>query len=357
MMAFVTRLVVALLALAAVACTPISAIEGNRTAAPGAAVQRIHVASVRASRFAQERASTSFAPVSYSAYDVAVPPAHVTGLLPKYSTGTGLDPDDNFISVARRDFAGGAAFARAAAGGRAPFILVHGFNTSFELSITTQAQMAHDLQLPMPQVVYAWPSGTSLLTYEEDQQRAAAAVDGLVDLLRLLRRPPGQGPTVLAGYSMGGTIVMRALQRLRGEPALLARLEVVLFGPDMDRDAFAAVARSLPPLARPITVLGTRRDKALRLARLTYAEAGHQLGHALSAADLPDLPLTFVEMADVRHRGSGHFALLSYPPLIEKFTARPGRDIADFAASLALLPGAAVSRNGRATYIRLPEME
>jgi esterase/lipase superfamily enzyme len=347
-----------LLALSVAACTPISAVEGRRPLVAGAELQPVYAATIRASRFEQERESTAFAPFSYSAYGVSIPPDHPPGQLPKHIKGTGVDPAVNFVGVGRRDFAGGNAFASVVAAAPAGELVIfaHGFNTSFADTITTQAQIAHDLHLTGPQVVFGWPAANSPLAYEADQQRAAESSEELAELVEQLAaaRP---GRVVVAGYSMGAPIVIGALQQLRNNRTLLSRLDVVLFAPDIGVEDFAKMMQGLPPLAAPVTIFGSHSDRILRLARITFHKPGPQLGAAKSAADLPDVPVTFVDVGNVAHTGNGHFTLVCYPPLIAMFTAMPDRHFAAFAQALESYPSAQVTRNGQATYVQLPAIE
>lgn len=347
-----------LIALAVAACTPISAVEGVRRAAPGADLQPVYAASIRASRYEQESGTTAFAPFSYSTYNVAIPPNHPPGQLPKHTKGTGVDPAVNFVGVGRRDFAGGDAFARGVAAAPAGDLVVftHGFNTGFADTITTQAQIAYDLHLKGPQVVFGWPADNSPLAYEADEERAEESADELAELLRRLAavRP---GRVVVAGYSMGAPIVNGALQHLRSERALLSRLEVVLFAPDLAVEDFATAMHGLPPLAAPVTIFGSHNDRILRLARITFHKPGQQLGAAQSAADLPDVPVNFVDVGNIAHTGNGHFTLVCYPPLIAMFAAMPNPRFAAFAQALVSYPAAQVTHHGQATYVQLPAIE
>jgi esterase/lipase superfamily enzyme len=344
-------------------CANTDAIDKANRPAPGAEIETIYVASTRAGIDPATPASTQKVPLHFAVYEIAVPPRHRPGHLPKDAGGSGLDPQVNFLAVGHRPIAGASAFRTAAADAARErssspseiVVFVHGFNTSLAESVTGQAQIANDVALPAAQIVYDWPSANRTLAYADDIPRAEAATDGLARLLSLLAETRVQR-IVLVGYSMGAIPVMESLGKLQTNAAVMAKTDVVLLAPDIELDRFTGLANRLSGLQRPIAVFGSHEDLLIKLVSRFMHDGEPLLGALPDPRMLSPVRVTYVDVANVKHTGNGHFAVMGGPALIRMVNAMPRPDLVRFAESAGRIPGATSTRHGKSTYVLLPRL-
>jgi esterase/lipase superfamily enzyme len=155
-------------------------------------------------------------------------------------------------------------------------VFVHGFNISFEEGARRTAQLAHDLTLDGPAVLYSWPSQGSLVDYTVDEATAEWAWPHLQTFLKDFAARSGAASVHLIAHSMGNRILASALKGLAAEKGKEAALfkEVVLTAPDVDADVFREqLYPAIRPMAGRITLYASSRDRALQLSRQIHGAA------------------------------------------------------------------------------------
>lgn len=241
------------------------------TSVPGARTAKVYVATTRqrkepdtnvyGSRFATE--------VNYGEFRISVPPGHSTGNI-EWPVGK-PDPASSFATLqqsvlTRQSFAdrvGGDAGKRLNVG-----VFVHGFNTNFQEALYRVAQLKVDAEMEGVPVLFAWPSEARVTGYIADKDAVTYSRDQLVDLLTTLAHDPRVARVTVFAHSMGGWLTVEALRqlRLKGDNAVLARLNVILAAPDIDVGVFRRQMEVIGPLSPPMTVLVSHDDLALSLS-------------------------------------------------------------------------------------------
>lgn len=153
------------------------------------------------------------------------------------------------------------------AGERNLFVLVHGFNVSFEEAAIRTAQLGYDLKVPGEMGFFSWPSRGGIKDYPADEATITASVGALAEFLRDLGERSGAERIHLFVHSMGNRGFLAALERLAAlhRPAL--RLGQVFFcAPDEDVRTFADKNRLFAPTCENRTLLVSPDDKAVALS-------------------------------------------------------------------------------------------
>jgi esterase/lipase superfamily enzyme len=231
---------------------------------------------------------------------------------------------------------------------------VHGYDTTFEESLTFSAEIQHNLNavratvigknkaldatIPRVQiVVFSWPSQGRLvpyLSYFDDRTEAkqsaiplSRALQKLRDKLdslhadRVVNLPVNAAASTIGGrrgvfdegavcefkvhlmaQSMGVYVLRHAIQDLRTRTGFRPRFpqvfdQVFMTGADEDRDAFDCVDKlaPLPDLARQVTLYLNHKDRAL----LISASTKHLAGRLGREGPERDVTLTKVSTVDV----------------------------------------------------------
>lgn len=218
------------------------------------------------------------ADITYGVADIRIPPAHVAGRLEApalASAGSSADRRwhvylDSARPLSHAAFTGGLRAALEVAGRRKILLYIHGFNTDFGWSMRRAAQIAHDLDYDGVAMAFAWPSAGTMAGYLADLNNAEWAAPHLAETLRLLARDAGAERIDLIAHSMGGRVLIQALDELaRGRVATGPPLfgEVIFAAPDVDSDIFAAAMPRLQPLAGRFTLYVSSSDVALATSR------------------------------------------------------------------------------------------
>jgi esterase/lipase superfamily enzyme len=157
--------------------------------------------------------------------------------------------------------------------GRRVAIFVHGFNVPFERAARYAAQIARDVGLEGPVLLYSWPAPSSYLASEEN---VSATELHFAPFLERLSSELGAERLQILTFSMGSRAVVRSLERLasRGVLGDRARLDqVVLIAPDLDARWFARVVPVVVHAAGRVTLYASSGDKALRASRALHGHA------------------------------------------------------------------------------------
>lgn len=240
----------------------------------GGKIVTVFVATTRAravgsaDQFTSGRASE----MSFSEYDISIPPDHLSGEI-EWPTASDFDPARNFMVVRHNQIDRGTFERRMAHSmrkGHGGGIFVHGYNTSYQEGLFRLAQMSADSNVNGAPVLFSWPSEARLMDYATDKEAATYSRDGLADLLRSMTRLSGGERVALFAHSMGGWLTMEALRQLRlqGSHAVIDRLDVILAAPDIDNDVFRAQLRVIGPLEPPLVILVSPDDRALKASRI-----------------------------------------------------------------------------------------
>ncbi len=213
--------------------------------------------------------------VNYASFDVSIPPTHKAANI-EWPKGSKVDPEKDFAvidqSVLQREQLLDAV-ARRTAKGAAPTVFVHGYNYNFQEALYRLAQLKTDSDIDGSPILFSWPSHAAIPAYVADKESATYSRDALAQLLAdLTARTKGTDVEVFA-HSMGGWLTVEALRQLKlqGRSDVLDRLRVILAAPDIDRDVFVSQLDVIGPMRRPITILVSPDDRALKVSSILGA--------------------------------------------------------------------------------------
>jgi esterase/lipase superfamily enzyme len=153
--------------------------------------------------------------------------------------------------------------------GETGLLFVHGYNVSFQEATLRAAQLAADLSIAGPVLLFSWPSRGTLLGYTADRAEATYSARYLAEFLRRVEiARPGQ-PLNLLVHSMGSEVLSRAVELLERDENPVRYGQVALLAPDVDARLFR---RDILPIldrrADRVTVYSSDADEALRASRV-----------------------------------------------------------------------------------------
>lgn len=147
-------------------------------------------------------------------------------------------------------------------------IFIHGYNTTFEYAIYRSAQISYDLKFDGASFAYSWPSGGGLASYTYDRESAAQAEPYLRKFIDLVAQKSGAKSVSIIAHSMGNQVALRVLRDInRQSNGAIKISQIILAAPDVDRDAFANIAREIDGLAEGVTLYAAANDRALQVSR------------------------------------------------------------------------------------------
>ena len=158
-------------------------------------------------------------------------------------------------------------------------VFVHGYNTSFASAVLRTAQLAADLELNGPPVLYSWPSKGTVLSYLMDRNETIAPyVRDLKNLIRDLVLQTGAAKVHLLAHSLGGEFLLRALEELTHDSWLSDRptppfAELIFAAPDIDAFDFSERMPNVASLASRATVYSSAADTALKWSEWLHGES------------------------------------------------------------------------------------
>ena len=234
--------------------------------------------------FTSERART----LNYADVTVSIPTKHRAGDI-EWPDQTPPDPSLHFITVGRasldRQQFLAAVRANARAGGPdhdEVLIFVHGYNTLYQESVYRFAQIVHDTGFKGTAILFAWPSRGSTPLYVADRESSTYSRDYLERLMLDLSALAEIRQINLMAHSLGNWPVIEALRQARigGHGTFNGKLgEVIMAAPDLDVGVFRTELDTIGRLPRPLTIMVSRDDNALALAR-TLAGGIDRVGSA-----------------------------------------------------------------------------
>jgi esterase/lipase superfamily enzyme len=153
-------------------------------------------------------------------------------------------------------------------GQRNLFVLIHGFNVSFEEAAVRAAQIGYDLKVPGEMAFYSWPSHGATTAYSADEATIGASVPHIAQFLHELSERSGAERIHLFVHSMGNRGFLRALERLVADRQPPLRLGQVFFcAPDEDVRTFKDTVNKYPHHFEQRTLLVSPDDQAVFLSQ------------------------------------------------------------------------------------------
>jgi len=271
----------------------------------GATLQDVWVATLRGDDLLGQKSlgDTRDQQLRFGKLTVSIPPTHQPGKI-EWPQGT-PDPSTDFTLVNGEFIPGVGEFTRRMeeadqSGESEVMLFVHGYNTTHGEAVYGAAQFSHDLDVPVPTLVFSWPSSAQVRGYIYDRDSVIVARDSLSQLIMATTQRSNR-KVFLVAHSMGSYLLMEALRTLSlaGEGRTLARINgIVLMSPDIDVDVFRTQVSTLSHVPEPFLVITSKNDRALRLsAWLTGKRI--RLGSLSQAQDLSGLPITVLDFSDL----------------------------------------------------------
>jgi esterase/lipase superfamily enzyme len=262
--------------------------------------------------------------ISYSRFDVSVPPDRQPGQITWPKKGRPVDPQTQFLTTDVTYFSSpdgfrtelGARLRQKPKGKRTATIFVHGFNNTFAEGLYRLAQLSQDLTVPDEIIHYSWPSAGEPLGYIYDRDSTLVARDGFEQLVNEVIAA-GADDVVLACHSMGCYLMMESMRQMDiRNPGRLGRevSSVIMLSPDIDVSVFYAQATAIKELPDPFFIFSSQKDKALRLSSFITGQPD-RLGNIIDLQPVSDLKVTVLDTTSYS-TGSGHLNIGESPALI-----------------------------------------
>lgn len=145
-------------------------------------------------------------------------------------------------------------------------LFVHGYNSRFDSTAITTAQLAIDTSARGDVAFFSWPSAGKWYLYGRDANRVDTGFKPLADFLRLLVDKVGFARIDLIVHSLGNRLLASAVeQALAGGDLPIGSL--FLAAADVNYPRFRQIAPQIAAIAsEPASVYISGRDRALRLS-------------------------------------------------------------------------------------------
>ena len=318
------------------------------TPVPDATLHDIWVANFRATDDPLEGQQSPPRPerIRYEKYRVSVPPTHTPGLI-SWPDGP-PDASTDFVTVAQDSFPSAAAFHDAVVHAERTvwdrpgeiMVFVHGYNTNHAEALYLMTQVRHDFQIPVPTVLFSWPSAEVTAGYLYDRDSVLIARDHLEKVLVDISR---NNRIVLMGHSMGNLLIMETLRQieLTGSMNIQDRIGALfMISPDIDGELFYTQANRLSALPQPSVILAAEKDRALRLSAFLTGRTD-RLGSDVDRRAVGDLPITVIDVSAFSDGELEHKVALQSPAAIAVLNDLTGDQLpseARFEQSIRLTP-------------------
>ncbi|MEM6759338.1 MAG: alpha/beta fold hydrolase [Pseudomonadota bacterium] len=259
--------------------------------------------------------------IRYEKYRMSVPPTHEPGTVawPKGAANAATD----MVSLGHDSYDGLSSFVQNVQSEidevNEVMVFVHGYNTNHAEAVYLLTQVNHDFQVPVPTVLFSWPSAARTVGYLYDRDSALIARDQLEDLLVALSR---RQKVVIMAHSMGNLLVMETLRQIGRSRSMDIRNDIsalFMISPDIDGELFFAQAASLPALPQYSVVMAAEQDIALRVSAWLTGRS-NRLGSDIDRSSVGDLPITVVDVSAFSNGGLEHTIALQSPSAIAVLT-------------------------------------
>ncbi|MEL7093296.1 MAG: alpha/beta fold hydrolase [Pseudomonadota bacterium] len=255
--------------------------------------------------------------ISYEKYRMSVPPTHEPGTVawPKGTPNAATD----MVSLSHNTYDDMGRFVQSVRSEidevNEVMVFVHGYNTNHAEAVHLLTQVSHDFQVPVPTVLFSWPSAARAVGYLYDRDSVLIARDQLEDLLVALSQ---RQKVVIMAHSMGNLLVMETLRQIGRSRSMDIRNDIsalFMISPDIDGELFFTQAASLPSLPQYSVVLAAEQDIALRVSAFLTGRS-NRLGSDIDRTSVGDLPITVVDVSAFSDGGLEHKVALASPAAI-----------------------------------------
>jgi esterase/lipase superfamily enzyme len=233
--------------------------------------------------------------VNFASVSLSIPKSHKSGEIEWPGPGP-ADPSRQMVVtdqalLSRSGFVREVQARTPSAGQDAGSVLVfvHGYNTQYNEAVYRFAQIIHDSEFRGTAVLFAWPSRGNTALYLADRDATTYSRDYFEATLREIAARPGVREINVLAHSMGNWLTLETLRqaKLKGSADFNGKLgDVILASPDVDNDVFRTQLDVIGPLRRPMTVLVSGDDSALKASALLAGgqqRAGQVTGDELRA--------------------------------------------------------------------------
>ncbi len=184
---------------------------------------------------------------------------------------------------------------------RRVLVFIHGYRNTFEHALLRAAQIAYDLRVDGPPILFSWPSQGTLEDYLLDRSNADASYHLLSDFLQRIARETQAAQIDVIAHSMGSWVLVNALReialRMDGKQPLPVLRNVAMMAPDVDVGVLRGLIPGILRVAERTTLYGSSRDGAL-IASATLnrrARAGQGQPDIFRAAGLDTIDASKVD--------------------------------------------------------------
>jgi esterase/lipase superfamily enzyme len=147
------------------------------------------------------------------------------------------------------------------------FLLVHGFKSPLDKAMNSTAKLSYDLKFQGAAILFSWPSGDDVSSYDHEYELASLSAQDLKGVLLEVAQLPNLKNFHLIAHSMGTRVLGEAIALLDDQKAPMPISEnVVLAAPDIGESEFVRESDALRHSARRVTLYVSQWDGALRLS-------------------------------------------------------------------------------------------
>ncbi|RFB81328.1 alpha/beta hydrolase [Methylovirgula sp. 4M-Z18] len=289
--------------------------------------------------------------MNFSLAMISVPPNHHAGVIERATFGAD-NPASDFAMVRRHtldteEFQNELATNISGRVGtnRDVLVFVHGFNTGLDEARYRAVQLVTDGRFGGVPVLFTWPSGSGLLAYGSDKERATASRDALEKLLWTIAQTPGVGRVHVLAHSMGTWLAMEALRQnaIAGHGDLGGHLgEVMLAAPDIDLEVFKGQMVRIGQNAH-VSVFTASNDRALSLSSAlagSRARVGAlDLNNPGVRDEMSKMGVRVYDLTDAADGFIHHGAYADTPAVLRQIGAQLATPGAQSQQSMAVLDG------------------
>jgi esterase/lipase superfamily enzyme len=212
-------------------------------------------------------------------------------------------------------------------------VFIHGYNNTFDNALYRTAQVAYDLRFDGVPFMYSWPSGGGLSSYTYDRDSSRQAEPYLREFLQIVINETGAKSINIIAHSMGNLPLLHVLREIKllaaNKPDVRIN-QIILAAPDVDRDIFINLARTITGVGAGMTLYASSSDKAM-LASRTFGGGIPRAGDVpangpvvVAGIDTIDVTAVSTELLAINHSGYARSkALLNDIELLIRTGERP----------------------------------